>query len=710
VKWQIESFIFCERQQTLSVEDNTIQLEPAVVELLSYFCRHSDQIIHRDELINEVWQGRIVTDNAVTKTITKLRKYFDDNPRKPSYIATFPKKGYRFIAAVKQVVEAIEPTSISTPLQSATSDNPEQGPLDSSSVVQSHLPKNIAQPDAHPRSSFKLLSAFLLTLIAVAFFANMFFNTSNSVHPTLTKVKALTRDAGSESRAQVSPNGQYLGYVEFQAKKMRVWIKSLVTQETLEVSHGEAESTWVDSISWNSDGSEFVYLVTTPTSCRYFIRAFNGMKISEAKLIHNCPQGSYGKIAFTHDDHRLIYSEARERHQPFELFELNLQTNNKKRLNQPALFLGGNSQFDLHPTENKLLISSVDQQQWEGFYSLDLDTEQLTLLFKQDAFICCGIWSHDGKRVVLMGEHPATQIVSFDLNGGNKQIIYSGSEQVRVPERHSNGVDYLFSVAKINQDALFYDFSNETSVNIANTSVDDRLATFSSDSAQIAYISLSSGSEQVWLTDKQAKQHKKLTQLTDNRYFMDLSWSPNSAYLAGLAFNEILIINAQTGATRKLKLPQVEIRAMSWKNDHTVAYSIKQSSRWRVQNYDIHTDEVTLEAKDWQYIQYTNQPDNRLWLDQDNQLFYGQQKTPVTDATLKAVDFLNSRTFNLRKHGSTWAWQQPKHRQYQLKVKTLDQPEKVVLMSDSLHFDLSKTGLLYHTQVSLDADIYQTVH
>ena len=102
---------------------------------------------------------------------------------------------------------------------------------------------------------------------------------------------------------------------------------------------------------------------------------------------------------------------------PYELFEINLQTQLKKKLNQPEIFLGGNSQFDIHPFENKLLISSPDKQQWEGFYSLNLQTDELTLLFKQDAYICCGIWSHDGERVVLMGEYPAYQLISYDLNG-----------------------------------------------------------------------------------------------------------------------------------------------------------------------------------------------------------------------------------------------------------------------------------------------------
>ena len=199
------------------------------------------------------------------------------------------------------------------------------------------------------------------------------------------------------------------------------------------------------------------------------------------------------------------------------------------------------------PVKNKLLISSPDKQQWEGFYSLDLETNELKLLFKQDAYICCGIWEHSGERVVLMGEHPANELVSFDLKGLNRQILYTGSEQVRVPERHNNGKDYMFSVVQLNQNALYYNFKNNSSKIIANASVDDRLATFALHSNQVAFISLSSGNEEVWLTDTNNTSRKKLTHFNDSRHYIELLWSYNGDYLLALTLNEIHMINSKTG-------------------------------------------------------------------------------------------------------------------------------------------------------------------
>jgi Tol biopolymer transport system component len=492
---------------------------------------------------------------------------------------------------------------------------------------------------------------------------------------------------------------------------MRQWIKDLNSQNSIEVSHGKANNIWVDSASWNSDGSKIVYLVTNTTSCRYFIREFKAMKLGKPTLLHNCTSGSYGKIAYTHDDNKVVFSENEGRNTAFTLFEMNLTTRVKRRLNQPKLFLGGNSQFDLHPNQNKLLISSPDRQIWEGFYALDLDTDELKLLFKQDAFICCGRWSHNGERVVLMGEHPANQLVSFDLTGNDKRIIYTGSEQVSVPERHSNGRDYLFPIVLLNQNVNYFNFESTTSTLTAHSSVDDRLATFAHhDNQLLAYISLSTGTEEVWLTDIDGKHQQKLTDFNDSRHYIDLLWSYNGDNLLGVTLNEIHLISKKAGHAQTLKIPQVEIRGVSWKNDHTVSYSIKNKKNWHVQYYDIETHQVKDELSAWQYIRYSQRISDTIWQNMSNKLYYGAKPDEITDDELLQAGLRIGRTFNLKKIGAKWAWQKRVNDKYQLMMKnSIDLKAKEILSSDSFHFDISNRGMLFQTQEFLAADIYQTV-
>ena len=80
--------------------DDTVRLEPKVMEVLVYFASRPGEVISREELERDVWRGALVGYDAVTATIIKLRKALQDNAKKPRFIATIPKRGYQLIAAV----------------------------------------------------------------------------------------------------------------------------------------------------------------------------------------------------------------------------------------------------------------------------------------------------------------------------------------------------------------------------------------------------------------------------------------------------------------------------------------------------------------------------------------------------------------------------------------------------------------------------------
>lgn len=686
MRWQIAQFIFCDQQQTLTLKDSSIQLEPMMVELLSYFCLHSNQIISKDLLIEQVWLGRIVSDNAVSKLITKLRKVFADDVRQPKFIATFPKKGYKFIASVMPITEeALPPTlNVDETLKKV---------------------KQIANRSLNV-NRVRLLTSTLLILFIVVIALNSLRQQTQKALPVSSYAKVLTTDAGDELFPSFSPDGTRVAYMSYKSDRMQLMIKNVIDEHIIEISHGE--NIGVGPADWSGDGKFIVYLVASAQQCQYYIRRLRGLTFGEPQLIHNCPPGSYGKIAFTHDSTRLIYSESEGDNTPYSLFELNLTTNKKKRLNQPEIFLGGNSQFDLHPTMNKLLISSPDKQQWEGFYSLDLETEQLTLLFKQDAYICCGIWDHTGDRVVLMGEHPAYQLLSYDLAGKDRQVIYSGSIQVRNPRRHVNGIDYLFSSGKNNYDVHSLELYTKRQTVIANDSVDERLAAFAHHNNQVAYIGLASGNEEIWLTDTEINQRKRLTQFNDGRHYVDLMWSPDGKSLLALTLNEIHLIDSSTGQFRRLKIPQTQISGVSFKSDKSIAYSIKKNNQWRVYFYQLETNIVLPEAPKWQFIQYHSNAENTLWLDQNNKLFVGSSQKPVVEHKISPSTLINGRQFNLKKRGHLWSWFE---RDERAKIQSYSEQSNVIstlVHTDIEHFDITKNKLLFGHVQQINSNIYQT--
>lgn len=81
--------------------ENIVRLEPRVMATLVYLARQPGRVVTREELESVVWSGTIVGYDALSSTILKLRKAFDDNPRNPKIIETIPKKGYRLVAGVE---------------------------------------------------------------------------------------------------------------------------------------------------------------------------------------------------------------------------------------------------------------------------------------------------------------------------------------------------------------------------------------------------------------------------------------------------------------------------------------------------------------------------------------------------------------------------------------------------------------------------------
>jgi adenylate cyclase len=94
---------------------STQRVEAKVMEVLLALAQEPGRVFSRQELEGAVWAGRIVTDDALTNAIGKLRRALDDNPRHPRLIETIPKRGYRLIVEPEPVTgDAPAPTERST--------------------------------------------------------------------------------------------------------------------------------------------------------------------------------------------------------------------------------------------------------------------------------------------------------------------------------------------------------------------------------------------------------------------------------------------------------------------------------------------------------------------------------------------------------------------------------------------------------------------
>lgn len=67
------------------------------MDVLVHLASRPGTVVSRDELVAAVWDGLEVTDGAVTRSVGAIRKALGDDARRPQYLATVPKRGYRLL-------------------------------------------------------------------------------------------------------------------------------------------------------------------------------------------------------------------------------------------------------------------------------------------------------------------------------------------------------------------------------------------------------------------------------------------------------------------------------------------------------------------------------------------------------------------------------------------------------------------------------------
>lgn len=77
-----------------------LKADALVLRLLAVLARNSGRLVTKDELIEEVWEGRAIADNAITVSMARLRKTLDRAGDRRELIATVYGRGYRFVEPV----------------------------------------------------------------------------------------------------------------------------------------------------------------------------------------------------------------------------------------------------------------------------------------------------------------------------------------------------------------------------------------------------------------------------------------------------------------------------------------------------------------------------------------------------------------------------------------------------------------------------------
>ncbi|WP_368164492.1 lysine decarboxylation/transport transcriptional activator CadC [Aeromonas sp. R6-2] len=114
--YRIHDWVLTVAENKLYRQGREMNLEPRLVNLLRFLADHPGTVFGRDELIETVWEGAVVTDQVVTQSIFELRKILKDGDGgAPDFIATVPKRGYKLVAPVARIEQESPEVSLPEP-------------------------------------------------------------------------------------------------------------------------------------------------------------------------------------------------------------------------------------------------------------------------------------------------------------------------------------------------------------------------------------------------------------------------------------------------------------------------------------------------------------------------------------------------------------------------------------------------------------------
>jgi len=102
VQFQFEDCVLDPGRRELTRASQAIAVGPQVFDLLSYLVRNRERVVSKDDLLDAVWGGRIVSESTVTSHINAARKAIGDSGGDQRLVRTVARKGFRFVAEVTE--------------------------------------------------------------------------------------------------------------------------------------------------------------------------------------------------------------------------------------------------------------------------------------------------------------------------------------------------------------------------------------------------------------------------------------------------------------------------------------------------------------------------------------------------------------------------------------------------------------------------------
>ena len=302
--YQFDSFVIDVEEQVLRRDDQMVPLTPKAFETLLLLVRHHGSIVTKQKILDTLWPNVFVEESNITFNITRLRKALGDTKRGSTYIETVPRRGYRFKAEVKEILnegssKQSEVTSI--PVIESTAQVPTKSSIGTWWASGILFNRKLTL-------SLLLIVASMVAVIAAARRLNR--NPSVRVGTTNHGAEIAAPNPnihyeqitsyGNVVSAAISPDAKQFAYIQENPGQESIWLVQLATQIRVQVI--PPSNFAYRQISFSHDGN-YIFFARHDENQPSDLYRIPTLKGPAVKLLDDID----GAFSLSSDDHKVVF-------------------------------------------------------------------------------------------------------------------------------------------------------------------------------------------------------------------------------------------------------------------------------------------------------------------------------------------------------------------------------------------------------------------
>jgi Tol biopolymer transport system component/DNA-binding winged helix-turn-helix (wHTH) protein len=525
-------------------------------QVLTILLEQPGEVVTREELQKRLWPDTFVdVDHNLNTAINKIREVLGDSAESPRFVETLPRRGYRFIGELERSAEPVA--------------------------------KVEPDPSSHSRQMWLKVAAGVLAVVVIALAALVAYRWHRQRpqgQEALTAVP-FTALPGQETAPAFSPDGSRIAFAWNGdpvpgTKGFDLYVKALGSETLLRLTWHPAE--WV-SPAWSPDGTQIAFhRMAGADSGIYTVPALGG---PERKLRATRMPGTWGPrsmISWSPDGKWIAFSNMPgDEHAMMSL--LSTETLETERLPSGANCLEQGQPAFSHSGDHLAYWCNRTEVE-AGLYSIPLPDGKPKMIGPFRAFPHGLTWSADDQKLIYSHWNESTN--SFQLGevtaakGSVRRLVLEGNAQLPTVSPTGDKLAYSsvsYSVNIWRRDLLHRDAQATEPIPSSRAQWD---AQYSPDGKRIAFASLRSGRQGVWISNDDGSN---LVQFSNPNYASGSpQWSPDGSRIAfdSLPYDrwEIYVADVTERKPRKLITNITNVIRPHWSRDGKWIYFRSQES------------------------------------------------------------------------------------------------------------------------------------